>query len=86
LLAHYSSLPRHLLVTGIFAYLNYGVQRTRTEVINFLIQGLKRLEYRGYDSAGLAIDGNAGNVVVVKAVGPVVALAESAAKKLQELV
>jgi len=25
------------------------------EVYPFLIQGLKRLEYRGYDSAGLAI-------------------------------
>ena len=25
------------------------------EVYPFLIQGLKRLEYRGYDSAGLAV-------------------------------
>ncbi|MBI4744366.1 MAG: glutamine--fructose-6-phosphate transaminase (isomerizing) [Actinobacteria bacterium] len=35
--------------------------------VNFLIDGLKRLEYRGYDSAGLAVLGdNENNVEVIK--------------------
>lgn len=41
---------------GIFAYLNYRVPITRQEVIDILLSGLHRLEYRGYDSAGLAFD------------------------------
>ncbi|XP_078285241.1 glutamine--fructose-6-phosphate aminotransferase [isomerizing] 1 [Rhinoraja longicauda] len=42
---------------GIFAYLNYHVPRTRREILETLIKGLQRLEYRGYDSAGVGIDG-----------------------------
>ncbi|XP_025095011.1 glutamine--fructose-6-phosphate aminotransferase [isomerizing] 2-like isoform X4 [Pomacea canaliculata] len=41
---------------GIFAYLNYLVPATRREIIEILITGLKRLEYRGYDSAGIAFE------------------------------
>lgn len=37
---------------GIFAYLNHKTPRTRKHIIELLINGLKRLEYRGYDSAG----------------------------------
>ena len=43
---------------GIFAYMNYRVPRTRKEIFETLIKGLQRREYRGYDSAGVAIDGN----------------------------
>ncbi|GCC17677.1 hypothetical protein chiPu_0017638 [Chiloscyllium punctatum] len=42
---------------GIFAYLNYHVPQTRREIIETLFKGLQRLEYRGYDSAGIGIDG-----------------------------
>ncbi|KAK2827073.1 hypothetical protein Q7C36_017999 [Tachysurus vachellii] len=42
---------------GIFAYLNYRVPRTRKEIFETLVKGLQRLEYRGYDSAGIAVDG-----------------------------
>ncbi|CAD5218328.1 unnamed protein product [Bursaphelenchus okinawaensis] len=42
---------------GIFAYLNFLTPKSRKEVVDILIQGLRRMEYRGYDSAGLAIDG-----------------------------
>ncbi|XP_017279528.1 glutamine--fructose-6-phosphate aminotransferase [isomerizing] 2 [Kryptolebias marmoratus] len=42
---------------GIFAYLNYRVPRTRKEIFETLVKGLLRLEYRGYDSAGVAVDG-----------------------------
>ncbi|XP_076346613.1 glutamine--fructose-6-phosphate aminotransferase [isomerizing] 2-like isoform X2 [Tachypleus tridentatus] len=41
---------------GIFAYLNYLEPRTKQEILECLIKGLQRLEYRGYDSAGVAID------------------------------
>lgn len=41
-----------LCQTGIFAYLNYQVPRTRKEIFETLVKGLQRLEYRGYDSAG----------------------------------
>lgn len=40
----------------------------------FLIQGLKKLEYRGYDSAGLAIVDNGGNIQLHKSVGKVTQL------------
>jgi len=43
---------------GIFAYINQGVPQERKQIIEMLINGLKRLEYRGYDSAGMAIDGD----------------------------
>lgn len=41
---------------GIFAYLNYNVARERGYIMEVLFNGLRRLEYRGYDSAGIAID------------------------------
>lgn len=37
---------------GIFAYLNHLTPKSREEIITLLVNGLKRLEYRGYDSAG----------------------------------
>ena len=42
---------------GIFAYLNFLTPRSRKEILDLLLLGLQRLEYRGYDSAGLALDG-----------------------------
>ncbi|KAI9183397.1 glutamine--fructose-6-phosphate transaminase (isomerizing) [Blastocladiella emersonii ATCC 22665] len=57
---------------GIFAYLNYLVEKDRAFIINTLISGLKRLEYRGYDSAGMAVDGDGPeDVLIFKAVGKV---------------
>lgn len=41
---------------GIFAYLNYNVQKERRYILEVLFNGLRRLEYRGYDSAGISID------------------------------
>lgn len=41
---------------GIFAYLNYDVNRERRYILEVLFNGLRRLEYRGYDSAGISID------------------------------
>lgn len=42
---------------GIFAHIIHGVEKERSELIRILLNGLHRLEYRGYDSAGLACDG-----------------------------
>ena len=43
---------------GIFGYYNFKISRNRKAILEFLFTGLKRLEYRGYDSAGIAIDGS----------------------------
>uniref|UniRef100_A0A8C6XH50 glutamine--fructose-6-phosphate transaminase (isomerizing) n=1 Tax=Naja naja TaxID=35670 RepID=A0A8C6XH50_NAJNA len=74
---------------GIFAYLNYHVPRTRREILETLIKGLQRLEYRGYDSAGVGIDGgndkdweaNAGKITLIKKKGKVKALDEEVNKQ-----
>ena len=41
---------------GIFGYYNFRISRDRREVLEILFTGLKRLEYRGYDSSGLSFD------------------------------
>ncbi len=58
---------------GIFAYLNYLTPKTRKEIIDYLITGLQRLEYRGYDSAGIGIDSAAdeAGITLVKQKGKV---------------
>ncbi|XP_059398223.1 glutamine--fructose-6-phosphate aminotransferase [isomerizing] 2-like [Carassius carassius] len=65
---------------GIFAYLNYRVPRTRRDILQTLIKGLQRLEYRGYDSAGVAVDGSgkdhAVSISLYKKTGKVKALDE----------
>uniref|UniRef100_A0A674PP55 Glutamine--fructose-6-phosphate aminotransferase [isomerizing] 1 n=1 Tax=Takifugu rubripes TaxID=31033 RepID=A0A674PP55_TAKRU len=74
---------------GIFAYLNYHVPRTRREILEILIKGLQRLEYRGYDSAGVGIDGgnskdwesNAKSIHLIKQRGKVKALDEEIHKQ-----
>uniref|UniRef100_A0A8C2ZXI9 glutamine--fructose-6-phosphate transaminase (isomerizing) n=1 Tax=Cyclopterus lumpus TaxID=8103 RepID=A0A8C2ZXI9_CYCLU len=74
---------------GIFAYLNYRVTRTRREIFETLVKGLLRLEYRGYDSAGVAVDGpkktdtdnNKNTTCIFKTKGKVKALDEELYKK-----
>lgn len=70
---------------GIFAYLNHLTPKTRSNILELLINGLKRLEYRGYDSTGIAIDapGNGNNILLLKRIGKVRIL-EDAIKELQE--
>uniref|UniRef100_A0A8D3ECT2 glutamine--fructose-6-phosphate transaminase (isomerizing) n=1 Tax=Scophthalmus maximus TaxID=52904 RepID=A0A8D3ECT2_SCOMX len=67
---------------GIFAYLNYQVPRTRREILETLVKGLQRLEYRGYDSAGkTATDINSNTICLIKKMGKVKALDEELHKK-----
>ena len=56
---------------GIFAYLNYLTPKKREEILELLIRGLERLEYRGYDSAGLAVDSTDQGIELVKMPGKV---------------
>ncbi len=50
---------------------------SRGKVVDSLIDGLKRLEYRGYDSAGLAITGPGQPLMLHKSVGQVALLQDS---------
>ncbi|KAK6392586.1 glutamine--fructose-6-phosphate transaminase (isomerizing), partial [Oleoguttula sp. CCFEE 5521] len=60
---------------GIFGYINYLVEKDRKYILDTLVNGLSRLEYRGYDSAGLAVDGDKKNeVFAFKEVGKVAKL------------
>ncbi|KAL9099942.1 MAG: hypothetical protein Q9163_004624 [Psora crenata] len=62
---------------GIFGYINYLVEKDRKYILETLVNGLSRLEYRGYDSAGLAVDGDSKNeVFAFKEVGKVAKLKE----------
>ncbi|XP_013402665.1 glutamine--fructose-6-phosphate aminotransferase [isomerizing] 2 isoform X7 [Lingula anatina] len=76
---------------GIFAYLNYLVPAKREEILRILIKGLQRLEYRGYDSAGVAIDSSnnaedsVSDIAIIKKRGKVKALEEEIAASTQSL-
>lgn len=60
---------------GIVGYIG------QSEAFPVLIEGLKRLEYRGYDSAGVALIGNQDNLNVYKTKGKVSNLEALAADK-----
>ncbi|XP_066256503.1 glutamine--fructose-6-phosphate aminotransferase [isomerizing] 2-like isoform X1 [Euwallacea similis] len=63
---------------GIFAYLNYLTPKKRSEILELLVNGLKRLEYRGYDSAGVAVDSaNKQDITLIKKTGKVAVLEEA---------
>ncbi|XP_054266232.1 glutamine--fructose-6-phosphate aminotransferase [isomerizing] 2-like isoform X3 [Macrosteles quadrilineatus] len=71
---------------GIFAYLNYLTPKSRKEILDFLVNGLKRLEYRGYDSAGVALDSPDGkDVSIVKKSGKVKALEDEITARKDKL-
>ena len=66
---------------GIFGYLNYGTPRSRKFLCDTLVEGLRRLEYRGYDSAGFSVDGERGKPEIYKVKGNVNALEQLAKEK-----
>ncbi|KAJ5583858.1 hypothetical protein N7450_006522 [Penicillium hetheringtonii] len=71
---------------GIFGYINYLVERDRQFIIDTLLNGLSRLEYRGYDSAGMAVDGDKKNeVCAFKEVGKVAKLRELIAESKPDM-
>nr|CAD7400424.1 unnamed protein product [Timema cristinae] len=71
---------------GIFAYLNYLTPKSRREILELLVNGLKRLEYRGYDSAGVALDTPDGkSIAIVRKSGKVKALEDEILSKEEDL-
>lgn len=54
----------------------FGVVSSGNSVIPTLITGLKKLEYRGYDSSGMAIINDEGKIEVKKSDGKVERLCE----------
>ncbi|KAJ5613847.1 hypothetical protein N7528_007501 [Penicillium herquei] len=76
------------LLSGIFGYVNHCTEKKRSYILDVLLngEGLSRLEYRGYDSSGLVVDGDSGlDVLVFKEVGKVAqlrGLIESSAPKM----
>lgn len=70
---------------GIFGYANYCICVSRKHILDTLVTGLRRLEYRGYDSAGVAVNGeNDENVLVIKSVGSVNKLEASVEQHLNQ--
>jgi len=63
---------------GIVGYVGKG------EAQGFLISGLKRLEYRGYDSAGMVTLGEDGDATLLRAKGKIVNLEEKLAKNRRD--
>ncbi|CAO3653886.1 unnamed protein product [Mucor hiemalis] len=59
---------------GIFGYCNFLCEKSRRDVCDTLLNGLSRLEYRGYDSAGFSVDGDNDDITIIKQVGKVAAL------------
>uniref|UniRef100_A0A0K0EV37 glutamine--fructose-6-phosphate transaminase (isomerizing) n=1 Tax=Strongyloides venezuelensis TaxID=75913 RepID=A0A0K0EV37_STRVS len=61
---------------GIFAYVNHKNSKSKKDILKILLKGLERMEYRGYDSAGIAVDNGMeniknNNVALFKKVGKV---------------
>ncbi len=62
---------------GIVGYVGTG------EASEYLLEGLRRLEYRGYDSAGIAVANGNRRINVTKTAGRIDALAKALAEKPQ---
>ena len=58
----------------------------KEKVVSKLIQGLKKLEYRGYDSAGIAFQDARGNIKIFKTVGRVLNLEEKISFKEEAMI
>ena len=78
---------------GIFGYYAFSLPLSRQQIIDLLFQGLKRLEYRGYDSAGISIGpdpakfaakSDATQPIIIKAKGNITALEAAAAEQIQQ--
>ncbi|KDQ58547.1 hypothetical protein JAAARDRAFT_34365 [Jaapia argillacea MUCL 33604] len=66
---------------GIFGYCSFLKEKTRAEICEILCNGLARQEYRGYDSAGIGIDGDKkGEILYFKEVGKVAGLRKKIAE------
>ena len=62
-----------MLMCGVVGYTG------RNQAVDWLLDGLATLEYRGYDSAGVQVVSSSGNLHGVKCAGRVATLRERAA-------
>ncbi|TBU18288.1 glucosamine-fructose-6-phosphate [Ordospora colligata] len=63
---------------GIFGYAGFATEMSKKRIIDVLVNGLRRIEYRGYDSAGICItDDSDIQLVRIRAVGKVECLAQA---------
>lgn len=62
----------------------FGYQGKKNDAHKILVHGLERLEYRGYDSAGLLVGNKNGDFKLIRAVGKVSNLANKVAKEITE--
>ncbi|KAI5173234.1 glutamine---fructose-6-phosphate transaminase (isomerizing) [Nematocida sp. LUAm3] len=69
---------------GIFGYCNYNKEKTKKDILKTLCTGLQRLEYRGYDSAGMAVM-EKDNYKMYKQTGKVQVLADYIEKDAKEI-
>ena len=53
----------------------------KKDVVPVILEGLRRLEYRGYDSAGIAVSGNSGILEICRAEGKLRNLEEAIRQK-----
>ncbi|MEI8090913.1 MAG: hypothetical protein WCG98_01285 [bacterium] len=60
----------------------FGYQGKSHEAHKILVHGLERLEYRGYDSAGLLVGNEKAEIKLIRAVGKVSKLADKVAKEI----
>lgn len=60
----------------------FGYQGKKNDAHKILVHGLERLEYRGYDSAGLLVGNENGDFKLIRAVGKVSSLANKVAKEI----
>lgn len=60
----------------------FGYQGKSDDAHKILVHGLERLEYRGYDSAGLLVGNNKGDFTLIRAVGKVSNLASKIAREI----
>ncbi|KAH8103075.1 L-glutamine D-fructose 6-phosphate amidotransferase [Cristinia sonorae] len=66
---------------GIFGYCSFLQEKDRKTICEILCNGLARQEYRGYDSAGIGIDGDKpGEMMFFKEVGKVAGLRKKIAE------
>jgi glucosamine--fructose-6-phosphate aminotransferase (isomerizing) len=66
---------------GIFAFVFQNHQLSTSELVDVILQGLKRLEYRGYDSSGVCFDvGENSQPVIIKKKGNVSVLSQHVAE------
>lgn len=56
---------------GIFAFYHYNNCKYIKQIIEISIKGLKRLEYRGYDSAGICFSNLLNENIIIKTIGNV---------------